>query len=200
MIADQTGATLIIVVLVLLAVTALGLTAITISTNDLNMAGNDKWQRTGFYNADSGLHGTPLVIAPVFDNNPLVPEGDPGNPANTACLQYLDSSNGTKFETFSKKMLNIVGAGGCDQNLKTTKDIAFRACGIQADMDICPLGARESSGSGVRFGASTEGLGSGAGGKGMYFRITATGDGSSVNSTYNVFGVYRWVEESGGLK
>jgi hypothetical protein len=198
---DQSGATLIIVVLVLVAVTAMGLTAITISTNEMNMAGNDKWQKVGFYNADSGVHGTPLVIAPVLDDNPLVEEGDPDALNNEACLQYLpnEGSSADRQEKFRRMILRVVGPGGCDPNTPEEKDISFRACGVEADMDICPLGGRAISGSGVRFGASTEGLGVGAGGKGMFYRIASTGDGTG-DSTYNVFSLYRWTEEGGGLK
>ena len=78
---SQEGATLIIVMLVLVAVTAIGITSLNISTIEVNLAGNDKWQKMGFYNADPGLHGTPSVIAPNLN-----PETEAPLPA--AILQF----------------------------------------------------------------------------------------------------------------
>ncbi|MEJ2158825.1 MAG: pilus assembly PilX N-terminal domain-containing protein [Desulfobacteraceae bacterium] len=86
---NEDGATLIIVMLVLVAVTALGITAMNISTTEVNLAGNDKWQKMGFYNADPGFHGTPSVIYPNLNPEteaPVAP-ADPNNAADEGCLE-----------------------------------------------------------------------------------------------------------------
>ena len=195
-ITSQEGAALIIVMLVLIAVTAVGLTAINISTTEINLAGNDKWQKVGFYNGDPGLHGAPPVIYPNL--NPEVdaplPEADPGNLADKRCLNYINfvADGPTEFHDL------LYGAKrDPEPNQPDTKDISFRACDINADIDVCPRGSSAISGGGIEFASRAEGLGA-SGSEGKLYLITSTGDGAQ--NTYTVQGHYRWVEASGGLK
>lgn len=194
---SQDGATLIVVMLVLLAVTALGLTAVNISNTEINLAGNDKWQKIGFYNGDAGLHGTPPTIYVNLNpetDQPLLP-ADPNDPNDERCLEYINYVGDGPSEFYE---LVYSGKQDPEEITYATKDISFRACDIEADMDICPMGSKQLSGGGVEFASRSEGVGASSSEAKVYL-ITSTGDGSS-NSAYTVRGHYRWVEYGGGLK
>jgi hypothetical protein len=196
-ISSQDGAALIIVMLVLVAVTAVGLTAMNISTTEINLAGNDKWQKIGFYNSDPGLHGTPPVIAPNL--NPEVdaalPPADPDDPDDEGCIEYINFADDGQ-EGFHA--LLYLPKQDVEDNEFDTKDLSFRACEIEADIDVCPRGSLALSGGGVEFASRAEGTGA-SGSEGKIYLITSTGDGAS-NSTYTTRGHYRWVDAPGGLK
>ncbi|MCP4745830.1 MAG: hypothetical protein GY874_06760 [Desulfobacteraceae bacterium] len=198
---NEQGMTLIVAILILVAVTALGLTSINITTTEINLVGNDKFQKVGFYNGDSGVHGTPSVIAPLLNDEGPIAQAGSGDPDAAACLEYLNYiSPANPSAEFEDMIFVHMGTAGCDANQLAYKDISFRACDVNADIDICPTEAKALSGGGTEFAANAEGLGVGGGAKGNYFRITSTGDGASASTTYNVFGTYRWTEEAGGLK
>ena len=192
---NQDGGTLIIVMVVLLAVTGIGLTAMNISTTEVNLAGNDKWQKMGFYNADPALHGTPSAIYPCLnlETEAPLPEANPGDPNDEGCLLYL---NGTTPEQF--KDILYEAKREPEANIQANKDITFRNCDIDADVDVTPRGSQMLSGGGVEFASRAEGTGA-SGSEAKIYRITSTGDGAS-NSNYTVRGHYRWVEVGGGLK
>ena len=192
---NQDGATLIIVMLVLVVVTALGVTAMNISTTEVNLAGNDKWQKVGFYNADPGLHGSPSVIYPCLNPETETPvvAADPNDANDEGCLQYINGNTAADF-------FEILYEAKRDPepNTVATKDISFRNCNIDADIDITPRGSQMLSGGGAEFASRAEGTGV-SGSEAKIYRITSTGDGAS-NSTLTVRGHYRWVEIGGGLR
>jgi len=192
---SQDGSTLIIVMLVLIALMALGITSMNISTTEIKLAGNDKWQKTGLYNADPGLHGAPSIIFPNLnpDTDAPVAPADPNNASDEGCLEYINGLSPADF-------YNLLYSAKADPepDVKTSKDISFRNCGIGADIDICPRGSQQLSGGGVEFASRSEGTGV-SGSEAKIYRITSTGDGAS-NSTYTVRGHYRWVETGGGLR
>ncbi|MGD9368658.1 MAG: pilus assembly PilX N-terminal domain-containing protein [Desulfobacteraceae bacterium] len=196
---SQDGAVLIIVMLVLIAVTAVGLTAMNISTTEVNLAGNDKWQKTGLYNADPGLHGTPSVIYPNLNPETMapLPAANPGDPNDEGCLEYINTLTASDFHDilYSAKTDPLPVA---DINKFDNKDISFRNCGVAADIDVTPRGSQQLSGGGVEFASRSEGTGV-SGSEAKLYMITSTGDGAG-NSNYTVRGHYRWTELGGGLK
>lgn len=192
--ANDRGATLIIVMLVLVAVTALGLSAMNISTTEVNLAGNDKWQKTGFYNADPGVHGSPTVISPNLNPEQDAPVAPAADDDPNGCLAYLnENADPNEF-----KQIVYMSKLQPNDPICQSNDISFRKCNIDVDIDVCPQGSVALSGGGVEFMSRAEGLGA-SGSEGKLFLITGSGDGAG-NSTYRVQGHYRWVEAAGGLK
>lgn len=61
-IADQKGSVLVITLLVILALTAIGITAIRTSSLDVKIAANDKFHKMTFYAADGGAQMTTELI------------------------------------------------------------------------------------------------------------------------------------------
>jgi Tfp pilus assembly protein PilX len=196
---SQDGATLIIVMLVLVAVTAVGITAMNISTTEVQLAGNDKWQKTGLYNADPGLHGTPSVIYPNLNPETMapLPAANPDDPNDEGCLEYINDLTPAGFQDilYSAKAAPLSLS---DIHNTDFKDISFRACNIDADIDVTPRGSRHLSGGGAEFASRSEGTGV-SGSEAKFYMITSTGDGAG-NSSYTVRGHYRWTELGGGLK
>jgi Tfp pilus assembly protein PilX len=192
---SQEGATLIIVMLVLVAVTAMAIAAMNIGTTEVDLAGNDKWQKMGFYNADPGLHGAPSVIYPNLNPETDAPlaAADPNDATDQGCLEYINGITAGDFHNLLYSATQVPAA-----DLKVNKDFSFRNCGIAADIDICPRGSQQLSGGGVEFASRSEGTGV-AGSEARLYRITSAGDGSG-NTTYTVRGHYRWVETGGGLR
>jgi len=192
---NQNGSTLIIVMLVLVAVTAVGLTALNISNTEMNMAGNDKWQKSGFYNGDPGAHGAPPVIYANLnpETEAPLPGNNPGNPGDQSCLQYINGFTPANFYNLVYSAETPV-----QPNTYANKDISLRACNILADIDITPRGSQALSGGGVEFASRSEGTGI-SGSEAKLYRIISTGDGAA-NSTYTVNAHYRWVEIGGGLR
>jgi len=192
---NQNGTTLIIVMLVLIAVTAVGLTAMNISTTEVNLAGNDKWQKTGFYNADPGLHGTPSIIYPNLNEpeGPL-PAANPNDPNDEGCLAYINGFTPISFQD----LVQLTVMPPPTTNTALDKDISFRNCGIAADINVVPRGSWSMSGAGREFDSRAEGTGV-SGGEYKLYQIISTGDGAS-NSNYTVSGHYRWTETGGGLR
>ncbi|MCP4745162.1 MAG: hypothetical protein GY874_03325 [Desulfobacteraceae bacterium] len=49
-----------------------------------------------------------------------------------------------------------MGTAGCDANQLAYKDISFRACDVNAGIDICPTEAKALSGGGTEFAAKLQ--------------------------------------------
>jgi Tfp pilus assembly protein PilX len=69
---SQQGAALIIAVMILLILTVLGIYAITTSTLETKIAGNERVLKDAFYAADGGIDYGRHVIALVFTNSSLL--------------------------------------------------------------------------------------------------------------------------------
>lgn len=182
--------------LVLIAVTALGLAAMNISNTEVNLAGNDKWQKMGFYNADPGIHGTPPVIYPNLNPDvdaPLQPA--PSSPGDPGCLEYINFSADGPKEFYA---LMYMGKLDLDDPKCKTTDISYHKCGIDTQISVCPRGSVQLSGGGVEFASRTEGIGA-SGSEAKLYLMTSKGEGAN-NSEYTVRGHYRWVDAAGGLK
>jgi hypothetical protein len=199
---DQNGTVILTVMLVLIAVSALSLTMMNFSTVEVNMAGNYKFEKTAFYNGDSGIYGTPKFIRLVFPSGNPVPEA---SPTQAGCVQFL---NTTQTDGALEIMQRIYGFEGRDvtdamndtlanEEDPTAADISMNGCAIPADVNIIRMGGQQLSGGGVEFGAGAEGMGSGAD-RAVLFRLVSTGRDDTGN-TQSIRALYRWVDVPGGL-
>ncbi|WDN87649.1 hypothetical protein BuS5_00617 [Desulfosarcina sp. BuS5] len=59
---NQNGSVLLISVVILMLLTLLGIFATTTSTIEIQIAGNDKWHKMAFYNADGGVEASKELI------------------------------------------------------------------------------------------------------------------------------------------
>ncbi|MCJ7663368.1 MAG: PilX N-terminal domain-containing pilus assembly protein [Desulfobacterales bacterium] len=74
---SQQGAALIIAVLILLILTVLGIYAITTSTLETKIAGNERFLKEAFYAADGGIDYGRSIIALVINNQSLPGDANP---------------------------------------------------------------------------------------------------------------------------
>lgn len=199
---NQNGSTILIVMIVLVAVTALSLTMMTFTSQDVNMSANYKFSKVAFYNGDSGIYGTPKFIRMVY------PEADPTiteDLTRSGCVQFL---NTTEPDAASEIMNRIYAYedrdatesfndNGNQEASPEAADISMAGCDIQAAVNIITQAPEHMSGDGSEFGAGAEGLGGGTT-KMRKFRLVSTGSDDQGN-THTIRAVYRWVNVSGGL-
>src|SRR5210317_52778 len=77
---ESGSVTIIAAVLILVIVTLVGLSAMDTTTVELQIAGNDQRSRIAFFNADSGVYGTPKIISRIVDtSDPVGLSGEVGS-------------------------------------------------------------------------------------------------------------------------
>lgn len=200
--ANETGSVLVIVMVVLVALTALSLTMINFTTQETKMATHYKFDKVAFYNGDSGIYGTPKFIRLLFsEGTPITAE----DPARAGCVQYKNTTGSPGTEILSR----IFGFAGQDATAvfngtpageqdPAASDISLMGCRIPADVNIIHRGPEEVSGSGREFAAGGDGLGSGGGDQAVLFRLVSTGS-DDQNNEHTIRALYRWKSIPGGL-
>ena len=63
----EEGSVLIVALFILVILTLLGIMATTTTETEIQIAGNEKFHKMAFQNADSGVFSTPKVISGAFD-------------------------------------------------------------------------------------------------------------------------------------
>ena len=170
--AENTGSITVIALLILVALTILGVGATIISGIELQIAGNQKFHLIAFENADSGVYVTPKLISACIDNNDEQSFSD---------VTYLGSG-----DTFYRELMGF-------DSYDSSRDVRFVVTGFNVDVDVTRLGVQYITGGGIEFGSGAEGIGVGSpGGVSILYGIDSLGAGPS-SSVANVAGVYRKV-------
>lgn len=180
---EEDGSAIVASILILAVLTLIGISATSTSTVELQIASNDQLHKIAFYNADSGIYGTPKLISNTI-NTGDVPT-DPG-------IGYLPDADTTPDdEAFYDE---VMGYSTHD----TDNDVTFVPAGITVDIDIERRGQINMPGSGAEFASGAEGVGSGsAGGIAIFYGLAADGT-SPRNSRSSLMAEYRKVVGSAG--
>jgi hypothetical protein len=175
----EEGSVLIVALFILVILTLLGILATTTTETEIHIAGNEKFHKIAFQNADSGVYSTPKVISGAFDG---------GAAPAWAGVTYLDTP-----DTFYNE---IMGFDAHDP----APDIQFVLGGHNIDVDVDRVGQEIIPGGSAEFASGAEGIGSGsAGGVGILYDMDSLGEGPSA-ALSNVGAVYRKViGTAGGL-
>jgi hypothetical protein len=175
----EEGSVLIVALFMLVILTLLGIMATTTTETEIQIAGNEKFHKIAFQNADSGVFSTPKVISGAFDGG-----ADPA----WAGVTYLGAG-----DTFYRE---IMGFDGYDP----AADIRFTLGGHNVDVDVKHAGQVIIPGGSAEFASGSEGVGTGsAGGVGILYEMDSLGQGPSA-ALSNVDAVYRKViGTAGGL-
>jgi Tfp pilus assembly protein PilX len=100
---QQEGAALILAVMILLVLTVLGIYAVTTSTLETKIAGNERVLKDAFYAADGGIdHGRYVISLFLFQQNPALPSGASVEPNTTAFRNEMlgtDTSGSPSVQT-----------------------------------------------------------------------------------------------------
>jgi hypothetical protein len=91
---SQQGAALIVAIMILLLLTILGIYAVTTSTLETKIAGNERVLKDAFYGADGGIECGRMVIALfITQQNPTLPSGTSVNNATDFQNEVIGSAS-----------------------------------------------------------------------------------------------------------
>ncbi|MBW1997170.1 MAG: hypothetical protein JRJ29_04305 [Deltaproteobacteria bacterium] len=176
---NKEGSIMIVLLLMLAFLTLIGISATTTTEIEVQIAGNEKFQKIAFYNADSGVYSAPKLISECFETGA---EPDAGG------VTYLDSDG--------KFYREIMGFDVYD----LSRDIRFVFDGYNVDVDVKRLGQESLAGGSAEFASGAEGVGGGSsGGVAIYYEMDSLGEGPNQTLS-NISAVYRKViGVAGGL-
>jgi hypothetical protein len=177
-VSNDKGAVLIGAIIVLVAVTAIGVTLITMSNFEVNMATNEKCTEEARYNAEScsvsGIKLIKMVSTQASEQGILgIPEGD----NKILGITYAESESASSKEAeFAQKVLGTLDDSVCE-------DFELRQnTNIDAAANIRPLGSSSNAGtasnrqiSGYSYGIGLGGAGSG--GTAKWYVLASRGNG-----------------------
>lgn len=173
----QDGSVMLVALFILVVLTLLGILATTTTETELQIAGNDKFHKIAFQNADSGVYSTPKVISAAFDA---------GAEPTLSQVTYLGTSG-----TFYREIM------GFDPH-DAASDLRYILGGHNVDVDVNRVGTEIIPGGSAEFASGAEGIGSGsAGGVGVLYDMDSLGAGP-VAALSNVGAVYRKVVGTAG--
>lgn len=178
---SEEGIVLIISLLLLLVATVVGITALSTSTTNVMIAGNQRLSEINFSSADSGVS----LSVPVIE---------------TTAYDKAVSSSYTSVVTDTSNFVNeISGASAGDSDTASASpDLQFSlgsdTSAVMVSIDIDYLYSGFSAGSAIEFASGYEGLGKGAGAGGaeIYYSVDSISAGV-IGSETRVYAVYRYV-------
>ena len=183
---NEEGLVIVVVLFVLVILTLIGISATSNTMVELQIASNDQLQKIAFYNADSGIYGTPKLISNAINTMlepPVAADADSIAPG----IEYLPNDGLYVANTFYRQI------AGYDAYDGGTNDITFAPGGITVEVDVERRRQQNLVGSGTEFASGSEGIGSGsAGGVAIFYGMNANGTGPR-NSASNLMAEYRKV-------
>ncbi len=186
---ESGSVTIIAAVLILVIVTLVGLSAMDTTTVELQIASNDQRSRIAFYNADSGVYGTPKIISRIIDISD--PVGIAAEAGSIAAGVTWDVT--TDQDTFFDQVMGY-------DNYDPTQDIVMGQGGFSTQVDVERVRSQILAGGGAEFASGVEGVGVGStGGVAVYYELDSWGQ-STRGAVSNVIADYRKVVGvAGGL-
>jgi len=176
---SEDGSVLIIALLIMVLLTVVGLSVTRTTDTDIQIAKNDQFHKTAFFNADSGVYTTPKLISLCMDN---------GAEQTVTNITYLGTAG-----TFYQEIMGYVGHD-------TASDLGFSLGGLvpNVKVDVNRTGQQNIAGGGVEFASGAEGVGVGsAGGVAIFYDLDSLGNGPNA-SLSEVEAAYRKVVGVGG--
>ena len=174
---------MIIALLILVFLTIIGVSANQTSEFEIQIAGNEKYHKIAFYNADSGLYVSAKVISATVDG---------GEAPSLSNISYLNTSGAADpgDSTLDDIFYNEIMAFSAHDS---ANDLKFSLGSHDVSIDVDRTGQKNLTGGGAEFGSGAEGVGVGsAGGVALFFEMDSIGDGPSTAQS-NVEAEYRKV-------
>jgi hypothetical protein len=159
---NQDGSAIVIALVVLAAVTVIGVTSSNISITELFVSGNDVVKKASFFNSDAGVFVAPKVISRSIDDRQTPAALSPP-------FTFVDTGddNTSGDRSFYREL-----AGYEDHDADA--DVTFQNDGVfDTEVDVERLGSFTLAGGGAEFGSGVEGHGTSL--KGIRFLMTSTG-------------------------
>jgi len=189
---NESGSAIVIALIVLAAVTIIGIASTNFSVTELLISGNDTVKKISFFNADAGIFTVPKVIS-LSINNKQTPTISTPPPYTFPPFAYNDAGMDTTTgdHTFYRELAGLAG-------YDAASDIVYQNDGIHnTDVDIQRLGSFSLSGGGAEFGSGAEGHGTSM--RGVRFMLTSTGRGQKNAETVIAARYLKVLGAAGGL-
>ncbi len=169
---NETGSVTIIAALMILVIlTLIGISATSTTVVELQIAANDQFHKIAFYNADSGLYGSPKVVSAVVNTSAPVPVG--GGTTATG-VAYLAPTTDVSFYR------QVMGYAPYDGGLE---DISFNPVGIDTNVDVRRDREENIVGGSAEFASGAEGIGTGStGGIALFYDMRSNAQGPPANN------------------
>lgn len=165
---NEKGSAIVIALIVLAAVTIIGIASTNFSVTEMLISGNDTVKKTSFFNSDAGIFAIPKIIS-LSINNKQTPTINPIAPYTFPPFAYNDA--GTDTTTGDRSFYREL-SGLADHD--AASDIVYQNDGVHdTDVDIERLGSFSLVGGGAEFGSGAEGHGTSM--RGVRFMLTSTG-------------------------
>lgn len=178
---NEEGFVLVIALLGLLVVTVLGVLALSTSTTEVMMAGNERLREINFSGAEGGLE----IAQPVI--NYVAFAGHTACAASSICVGIVPN-----FLTFQQELRSGTPFDPADSCV-TNPDITLTVGNTTVTADVDYMSSGPCAGSAIEFASGYEGIGSGgSGGVCAYYRVNSMARGG-VGSESVVGAVYRYV-------
>ncbi|VAX29905.1 hypothetical protein MNBD_NITROSPIRAE03-1599 [hydrothermal vent metagenome] len=188
---NEKGVALIVGTLLLLVATAVGVIALSTSTTNVMISGNQRLNEVNFAAADSGVSASIPVIKSTISKRTIDPIYI--NPATKGALS-VDNSDTDPSNGIPDFIDELVGESSVNADTASkTPDITFSLNDTTVNVDVDYLYRGYAKGSAIEFASAYEGIGKGAGGKGtveVYYAINSLGIGN-VGSETEVCAIYR---------
>jgi len=193
---NEEGSIMVVALIMLVLLTLIGISASTTTEFETQIAGNEKFHKTAFYNAESGLYVTPKVISAFVDSGSGTTESLTG-------ISFLDSSgepdaaDSTLDDVFYNEIMGYDELLGRDAH-DSANDVRFALGTHNVNVDVERTGQEILTGGGAEFGSGAEGVGVGStGGVALLFAVDSFGDGPSTAQS-NLEADYRKVVGTAG--
>ncbi len=184
--ANENGSVIVAALFILVIVTILGVTATNTTTFEQQLAANDQYIKTAFYNADSAIYGTAKLISQAVNRSGKV---DSGTDNDAPGVTYLSAEADPAGDFYRQ----IAGFDVYDNLM----DVDFGAGGINSRADTQRVRQAHVAGGGAEFATGAEGVGPSA--IAIYYDVNSSGF-SNRQSTRDLMASYRkMVGVPGGL-
>ncbi len=190
MINNQKGVALVVGTLLLLAATAVGVIALSTSSTNVMISGNQRLSEVNFAAADSGVSvSIPVIRSSIGERD--IDQQYKDQPPEKINVDYSDTAPANGIPDFVDELVGELPVD--DDTASETPDIWFSLGDTSVNVDVDYLYRDYAKGSAIEFASGYEGIGKGAGGKGsveVYYAVNSLGVGS-VGSETEVCAIYR---------
>lgn len=159
---NENGSAIVIALIVLAALTIIGIASSNFSVTELFISANDTVKKISFFNSDAGVFAVPKVISQSINEKQTPSTLSPPFTFNDI---GIDTTSGDR--SLYRELAGL-------EDHDTNADIIFQNDGLHnTEVDIERLGSFSLVGGGAEFGSGAEGHGTGL--KGIRFRLASTG-------------------------
>jgi Tfp pilus assembly protein PilX len=181
---NEQGFVLVMAMVALLMLVVVGISVMNTTSVEVEIAGNEKFHKMAFYNADSGVYATPKIISRAIEAG-----GDPVE--GPSVNMYGVGTTVSAANAFYNEIMGFVASDAED-------DLEYTLVDQQVGVDVIRFSTEILAGGGAEFAAGSAGVGSGStGGIAINYNITSTGSAPG-NSTSTVSARYRKVPGTAG--